>query len=101
MQAPDAHIPEKNIEATNDSMSHSLVAKLNRTDTTLDLSQKAEKGMKIEGHSCSPILNVVEQQRWVLRVLVRACHVGHCAPAQQLAPTNGLLICDSMQQARD
>jgi hypothetical protein len=47
--------------------------------------------MKLEQHSCSTIPNVVEQQRWVLRVLVRACHVGHCAPAQQLALTKWMV----------
>jgi hypothetical protein len=41
--------------------------------------------------SCSPAPKVVEQQRGVLRVLVRACHVGQCAPAQQLAPTKWMV----------
>ena len=58
-------------------MSHSLVAKLNRTDTTLDLSQKAEKGMRIgykSGglHATSTVLQAV-----MLRVQVTACHVGY------------------------
>ena len=44
-QAPVDKNGAKNLEATSGSMNHSLVAKLNRTDTTLDLSQKAEKGM--------------------------------------------------------
>ena len=48
-QAPDDKDGLKNLEATSGSMNHSLVAKLNRTDTTLDLSQKAEKGMLMLG----------------------------------------------------
>ena len=44
-------------------MSHSLVAKLNRTDTTLDLSQKAEKGMLETGDFATPNPTTEELQR--------------------------------------
>eukprot|EP00878_Enallax_costatus_P001718 GHUV01001873.1.p1 GENE.GHUV01001873.1~~GHUV01001873.1.p1 ORF type:complete len:107 (-),score=6.44 GHUV01001873.1:23-343(-) len=46
---PQAMPPRKIHSIAYGSMTHSSAIKLNRTDTTLDLSQKAEKGMKLMG----------------------------------------------------
>jgi hypothetical protein len=51
VNCPHGHPPRKINLITSNYMSQRILIKIFRTDTTLDLSQKAEKGMDLVGLS--------------------------------------------------
>jgi hypothetical protein len=66
VNCPYGHPPRKMNLITSDYMSRRILIKIFRTDTTLDLSQKAEKGMKSKGLSLGSY-TLVENDNFVGR----------------------------------